>query len=157
MRPGVVVRELEVLVLEVEDALDIRIEVHVRQRARLTRKLKLNLIEVIEVNVGVTHRVDKIARLKACHLSHHLKQQSIGSNIEGNSKEGISAPLIELKAETAVCHVKLEERMAWRQCHLVNLCRIPGRYDHAAGVWMCLYKVYDPLDLINGPAMVIWP
>ena len=59
----VVTNELEVLVVEVEDALDVRINLHRRQGARGTRELQLGLFDVVQVKVCITCRVNEIAWL----------------------------------------------------------------------------------------------
>jgi len=64
---------------------DLRIEAHGRQRLRRARKLQLRLLEMVGVEMGVTQRMDEVARLQARHLCHHHRQQRIGSDVEGFS------------------------------------------------------------------------
>ena len=68
----VVTNEFEVLIMEVEDALDVRINLHCGQGARLTSQLELGLLDVVQVEVRVTSSMDEVARLEACNLRHHL-------------------------------------------------------------------------------------
>ena len=71
MRPRVVVLQLEIIVVEVEDALDIGIYHHDRQLARLTRQLQTSLVKMVEIEMGVAGGVDEVAGLESGDLSHH--------------------------------------------------------------------------------------
>ena len=86
---GIVVDEFEVLVLEIEEALHIGIEFHLRQGTGLTRQLKLRLLDMVQIEVGVARRVDKVASLIACDLRHHLQQEGVGGDVEGHAQERI--------------------------------------------------------------------
>ena len=88
--PRIVTNELEVLVVEVEDALDVRINLHRGQGARVTRELQLGLFDVVQVKVRIACRVNEIAWFEACHLRHHLQQQRIACNVKRHTKEGIA-------------------------------------------------------------------
>ena len=67
----IIVHKFEILVLEIEDALHLRIYLHLRKLARLTAELKLDLLEMVEIDVGVSGRMDEVSRLKAAYLSYH--------------------------------------------------------------------------------------
>ena len=82
VRMWVVTNEFEVLVVEVEDALDVRINLHRGQGTRLTRELQLGLFDVVQVKVRIACRVDKVTWFEACHLRHHLQQQRVRGNIK---------------------------------------------------------------------------
>ena len=92
----IVVGQRKVLVLEVEDALHIRIDVHLGQWARLTGELKFSLLDVVKVEMRVTCCIDEIAWLQVAYLCHHHGQQCIGGNVERNTEEGVCTALIEL-------------------------------------------------------------
>ena len=92
----VVVGQRKVLVLEVEDALHIRIDVHLGQWARLTGELKFSLLDVVKVEMGVARCIDEIAWLQIAHLRHHHGKQRIGGNVERHTEEGVGTALIEL-------------------------------------------------------------
>ena len=70
----VVANEFEILVMEVEDVFDIWINLHRRQGTWLTSQLELGLLDVIQVEVGVTSGMDEVARLETSDLCHHLEQ-----------------------------------------------------------------------------------
>ena len=92
----IIIYELEVLILEVEDILHLRIDLHLRKLARLTCELKLHLLEVICINVSVTCSVDELSRLKTAHLRDHHCQQRVRSDIERNTEEHVRTALIQL-------------------------------------------------------------
>ena len=110
----VIVYELEILELEAEDILDLRIDLHLRERTRLTRQLQLHLFYMVAVDVRVAKSVYKLTRLESCHLRYHHEKKGIRSDVEGYSKEGVGTALVELQAELAIGHVELEEGMARR-------------------------------------------
>ena len=86
----IVAYEFEVLVLEIEETLHVRVNLHRGQGARLSRQLQLRLLDVVQIEVGVACGVDKVARLIARHLSHHLEEQGVRGDVEGHPKESIS-------------------------------------------------------------------
>ena len=112
MRIGVVVFELEVFILEIEDALHLRIDAHHRQGSRRTRELQPGLVEMVQIEMSIARGMDEVAGLQPRHLCHHLEEQGIRSDVEGYPKEGVSRALVELQAQTSVGHIKLEHRMA---------------------------------------------
>ena len=73
--------------------------------------------------------MDEFARLEPRHLRHHQRQQRIGRDVERHAEEHVAPALVELAAEPAVGDVELEQAMAWRQRHLVDLRRVPRRDD----------------------------
>ena len=75
--PWVIALKREILIFEIEYAFHIRILLHDRKLARLTRKLQGNLLEMIAVNVSVTCGMNEISRLQASYLGNHHRQKSI--------------------------------------------------------------------------------
>ena len=63
MWPWVVALKSEVLELEVEKILHVRINLHLWQRSRSACELKAGLLKMIEIEMGVACGVDKLARL----------------------------------------------------------------------------------------------
>lgn len=156
-RVGVIVFEGEVFVLELEDVLHFRIDAHSRQFARLASELQMHLVEMIEVDVRVASRVNEIARLKSANLCHHHAKQGIRGDVEWHAKEAVRTPLIELQREFAVRHIELEEGVAGRQIHVLDVCHIPSRYDDASAVWIVLDGIDGLLNLVNKSAIIIRP
>ena len=129
-RPGVVIHQGEILVLEVEDGLDLGIDQHLRKGPRLAGELEVNLLEVIGVDMGVACRVDELARLQAADLGYHHREEGVGGYIERHSEESVGTSLVELAGQFPVCNVKLEQAMARRESHFVNFRYIPGTDKH---------------------------
>ena len=121
----IVANQLEVLVLEVEEALYIRIDLHRRQWTRLTCELQLCLFDVVQIEVGVACGVNEVTRLIARYLCHHLEQQRVRGDIERDTQEGIGTALIKLKRSAVASYVELEDGVTRGQCHLVYLGHIP--------------------------------
>ena len=114
MGMGVVVLELEILVSETENILDIRIKHHLRQSPWSSSQLQTCLFQMIEIEMRIACRMDEFSRFQTTHLCHHQQQQGIGCNVEGDTKEGVCAALVELQRQAAVGHIKLKEAMSGR-------------------------------------------
>ena len=71
VRPRMIVDKLEVLIFEVEYALDVWVYEHLWQRARLTAELETGVLQVFKVQVGIAGSVDKLTGLEPCDLCHH--------------------------------------------------------------------------------------
>lgn len=61
MWPGVVSLQLEILILEIKEILNIRIQLHHGQRAWLTGELEACLIQMVQVEMGVAGGMDECA------------------------------------------------------------------------------------------------
>lgn len=156
----VVVDELEILVAEREDILDIRIDNHLRERTRVTRKLQTSLLKVVEVEVRIAGGMDEVAHLKVAYLCHHLKQEGIAGDVERYAEEGVCTTLVELEREysptpfyTRRSHIELEEAMAWREGHVRNICHVPCAAHDAAGVRSVAYLLDYLLNLVDVPSV----
>ena len=57
MRMRVVIYQFEIFILEVEDALHVRVYLHLRQRAWFAGKLQFHLLQMIQINVRITKSV----------------------------------------------------------------------------------------------------
>ena len=96
VRMRVIINQFEILVLEIKDAFHIRVDFHPRQLARLARQLQSCLLKVVEIEMRVAGRIDKVARLQVTHLCHHHGQQRIGGDIKWYAQEGVGTALIQL-------------------------------------------------------------
>ena len=148
-RPGVVAFQRKVLVVKVKQILYVRVEVHLRQRARLARELQVHLLEVVEIDVCVARGVDELARLQAADLGYHHREERIGCNIERNAQECIRTALVELTGEFSISHVELEQAVARRQSHFIHFGRIPSGYQHSSRIRILFDSVDDTRKLIN--------
>ena len=110
----IVIKEFKVLVAEVLQSCDLRVEMKSGERAWLTSELELHLLQVISVDMDVTEAMDEIAHLKPCDLSDHMEKESIRSNVEWYPEEDVSTALIELEAQSAISHIELHQAVARR-------------------------------------------
>ena len=138
----IVIDEFEVFVFEVEYVFYFRIDLHLREGARLTAELSRHLLEMIYIDMSVSCSVDKFSRLETAYLCNHHCQKGVGSDIERNSEEDVSAALVELAGEFSVSDIELEEGVTRREGHLFHFSYVPGRDDHSAGIRIVLYLVY---------------
>ena len=88
---------------------------------------------MIRVKMQIAERVDEIARLQAAHLRDHQREQRVAGDVERHAEKNIRAALVKLAAQFALLHVKLKQRVARRQRHLLDLARIPRASRCAAG------------------------
>lgn len=56
------------------------------KRRRLEANLLFENIDVILVDVSITNRVHKFARLQITNMGNHMRQQCIARNVERHSK-----------------------------------------------------------------------
>src|SRR5262245_66367170 len=153
----IVVLDRKVFIAKREYVLHGSIEPHRRQQLRRARQLQTSLLKVIEIKMRIAKRVYEIARLVADHLRHHLREQRIGCDIEWHAEENIRRTLIELTRQFALGDIKLEKAVARRQCHLVDLGRIPSGNDEPPRIGIALDHRDDVADLVDGLAVLRWP
>src|SRR5207247_3584775 len=98
------------------------------------RELQLCLFKMIGIEVQVTKSVNERARLQIANLRDHQRQQRIRRNVERHAEKQIGAALIKLAAQFAVLREELEQRVARRQCHLLDFADVPRADDVTAAV-----------------------
>ena len=152
-RMRVVAFQSEILEDKVLETRASGVENHSRQRAALARELQASLLEVVGVEVEVAKGVNKGSRTKTADLSDHERQKSVGSDIEGHTKEEIRAALVELATEFALLHIKLKKRMAGSEGHEVEFGGIPCRHHEAAAVGILFNVIHNSCDLIDRNAI----
>ena len=145
----VVVHELEVFIPEGEDILHFRIDLHLRQLARLTAELGRDLLEMVHIDVGVARRMHEFSRLEAAYLSDHHGQKGVGRDVERHAEEYVRTALIQLAGELSVSHIELEERMAWRKGHLLDFGHIPRGNDHPSRIRVVADHVHYIRELVD--------
>ena len=112
---------------------------------------------MIAVEVRIAKGVDEFARPIATDLGQHHGQQGVRGDVERDAQENIGAALIELAGELAVGDVKLEQAMAGRQGHLVDITGVPGRNDVSAGVRVVFQAMNQLADLIDESTIRTFP
>src|ERR1041384_2958193 len=125
----VVVGQLEVLEFEIVDVLHGGVELHRRQAAWLAGELKSRLLNVVGVKVQIAESVDELTGFQPGDLRDHEREQRVTGDIEGHPQKDIRAALVKLAAQFAFAHIKLEQRVARRQGHGINLARVPRGDD----------------------------
>ena len=107
--------------------------------------------------VRIAEGVHEIAVLQSAHLRHHHGEQRIAGDVERHAEENVRAALVELARELAVRHVELEEGVAGRQRHLVQLAHVPGRDDDAARIGIVPDLIDRDFDLVDHAAVHRFP
>ena len=105
----------------------------------------------------VAEGVHEVARLQPAHLRHHHGQQRIAGDIERYAEEDVGAALVELARQFSICDIKLEEGMAGRERHAVQLAHVPGRDDDAARIGIVFDLLHRDLDLVDHAAIDGFP
>ena len=67
-------------------------------------------------------------------LRHHVRQQRIRGDVERHAEEDVGAALVELARQPAVGDVELEQCVARRQRHVLELADVPRVDDDAARI-----------------------
>lgn len=91
-----VAQHFNIIVGEVVNVRFLWVELQGWQRQRFSRYLQPCLVEMVVVEVRVAEGVDKNTGFKTAHLSHHVREQGVGCNVERDAKEDISAALVKL-------------------------------------------------------------
>ena len=105
----------------------------------------------------IPERMYEFLGAEIADLGHHHGKEGIGGDVEGDAEKDVGAPLVELAAQVSIRDVKLEESVAWRQCHLLKLARIPGTDYVTTAVGVFSYGANDFLDLIDGTSVWLSP
>jgi hypothetical protein len=143
----------EILKNKILQARALGVEQHLGQRAAFAGELEPRLLDVVCVEVQVAESVNKGSRFESADLRDHEGQEGIGGDIERNTQEQIRAALVKLAAEFAILHIELEERMARREGHEMQLGGIPCRNDKSAAVRIFFDILHHAGDLIDNSAI----
>ena len=153
MRVRVVVGEGEIGVVEAEDVLNVGIDKHLGQGPRLAGELQFHLLEVVAVDMRVAEGMHKIAVLQSAHLCYHHGKQCVRRYVERHPEENIRRTLVQLARQPSLRHVELEQDMAWRQGHFVDVRHVPRTHEQSARVGIGLYLLYQLRDLVDATAV----
>ena len=134
MRVRLITNQLEIIIFEIKNIGDVRVQVHFRQGVKIARQLLFRLLDMVTVEVGITKCMDKLTRLQAGHLSQHQCKQAVGRNIKRHAKKNICATLVKLAGKLAVSDIELEQAVAGRQSHLADIGNIPRRNNQPARI-----------------------
>ena len=126
---------------------------HSRQRTRLARQLQLALLYMVVVDMRVAEGVHKVAVLKSRGLRNHHREECIAGYVERHAKEYVGRTLVELARQTPVGHIELEQNVARRQRHLVDLAHIPRRYQQTPRIGIVLDLLDKGRNLVDMAAV----
>jgi hypothetical protein len=124
-RVGLVVLQLEILEHVIEEGSGPPLDAEARGREGLARELEPRLLRVVEVEVAVAARPDEVARVEPALLGHHVCQQRVTGDVEGDAEEDVGRALVELAGEAAFGDVELEEEVTGRERHPLQLAHVP--------------------------------
>ena len=153
----VIIHQFKIFVLEVENILHVRINLHFRKWTRLTGELQIHLFQMVEIQVRIADGMHEVACLQTGHLSYHHQQQGIRGNVERYAQEGVSTALVHLEAQSSVRYIELEEHVAGWQVHVLDVRHIPGIHDDASGVRVILDLLDGFADLVDVTTLVVGP
>ena len=69
---------------------------------------------MIDIQMGISTRPDKVTDTKVADLGNHMGKKSITGNVKRYAQEHIGTTLIKLARQFAILHKKLEQGMARR-------------------------------------------
>jgi len=104
---------------------------------------------MVQIYMSITQCMDKFTCLKPCMLCHHHQEERIRGNVKGNSQEDIGTSLVELTGKFPIGNVKLEEDVAWRKCHIVQLTYVPGTNYMPPGIGVLLNRIQHLAYLVD--------
>ena len=99
--------------------------------------------------MGIPEGVNKLPRRQIANLRQHHREQGVGGDVERHAEEHIRAPLVQLARQPPLRRVKLKQRMARRQRHLIQLGDIPRADDMAAGVRLAADLLDEAAELVD--------
>ena len=157
MRLRLVIVQDEVFVFVLVDPRGRAQDFEAGQRAGLAGQLQACLVEMVGVKVAIAAGPDELADLQPALLREHVGEQRIAGDVERHAQEDIGGALIELQRQPAVGDTRLEQAMARRERHGVQLARIPRRDDLAARGGL-RFDLLDQLgDLVDVAAVACIP
>ena len=117
----------------------------------------VGLIQVVQIEMGIAEGVDELARIEIADMGDEMGQERVARDVERNAEENIGAALVELARKPAVGDVELEQTVARRQGHRVELADIPRAYDEAPRVGFGADFLDHAGDLVHRRAVGLRP
>ena len=128
---ALVADELEILVTILIERRRLALNLQSRQRKRAAGELRLDLFEVVEVEMTIPPGPDEVADAQIGLLGDEVREQRVRGDVERDPEEDVGAALIELAGESAVRDVELEQRMTRSKPHPWKVADIPRGDDQA--------------------------
>ena len=115
------------------------------------------MVEVVVVEVCIAQGVHENTGLQIAYLGHHVGEQGVRCNVEGNAQEHVGAPLVKLTVQASLRHMELEKCMAWHQRHVVKFPHVPRRDDDSSTVRIGFDALDGLLNLVDDSAVFRLP
>ena len=97
----------------------------------------------------VSQGVHELAGPEPGHLGDHHREQRVGRDVERHPDEDVRAALVDLAREPPLRDVELEQEMAGRQGHAVELGDVPRGDDVPPRVRVAADPLHDLRDLVD--------
>ena len=105
--------------------------------------------------MGVTESVDKVSGSEITDVSDHDGEESVAGDVERNPQPHVGRSLVELTGQLTLGHVELDQAVAGRQGHLVQVRGVPGAHDDPPVVGFVLDPADDLSQLVHPLAAVV--
>lgn len=104
LRVRIVVGQFKIFKLEPVNRVTLgsRLDAKLGEGTGFPFKLNLECINMIQIDMRVSHDMDKLARFKVTHPSNHDCQQGVTGNVEGDTQSHITGSLVHLAGKLAV-------------------------------------------------------
>src|ERR1700687_5925796 len=97
----------------------------------------------------VTQCVNELSNLQACNVSAHVSEERIRRDVNLYADKAVSASLIQQAGQLPFGDVELEQAVARREPHLVDLGHIPSTDHESPGIRVTPDFVDHPLNLVD--------
>src|SRR4029079_18862277 len=114
---ALIVGDLEIVVDVFEQRRWLVADDELRQWKRRPRKLSVDLVQVVEIEVAVAAGPDEVAHAEVALLRNHVRQKSVRSDIERHPQEDIRTALVHLARQASAGNIELEQQVARWQLH----------------------------------------
>ena len=78
--------------------------------------------------MGISNRMDKVSWFPSRDMSHHVRQESVGGNVEGDTQSHVSAALVHLTGKFILLRVNLKSQEEFEK---TKIKRVSTRFVHA--------------------------
>lgn len=88
--------KFEIFVFKIKDRIHFANYRELWKFSRIARELCFHLLHVIDIQVYISSRPNKLSELQTADVRHHYGEKRVRANIERHAEKGIAATLIEL-------------------------------------------------------------
>ena len=138
-----------------EENLDKKSEQLDKKNEQLERKMKECDDVREQIDAVLASHLSKLEEISG-YTTEQAKEEMI-SRIESEIKHELAQRLVELEAQFAVGHIELEEGVARRKVHILEVAHVPCRYDDASAIGVVLDSFNHLFYLVDVPTLVVGP